>query len=231
MGRPQRSSRADGDRTANRILEAAGPLFARLGFAETTSKSIAEAAGVDMASINYHFGSRSGLYEATLTEAHRQLVSLRDLQAIANARVPAITKLEQFIEVLVGVACANRDWPAALMARELLSPSSHVHALLDSEIHPKLALVQAILSEVSGIPLGHPALLRCEISVAAPCLMLLVAANGLPTPAHTVRQMPKADLVRHLLTYAQAGLSAIAQQVMAEDASPQTTQRKRSAQG
>ena len=191
MGRQQRTSRTDGDRTASRILAAAGPLFARGGFAETTSKSIAESAGVDMASINYHFGSRSGLYDATLTDAHRQLVSLSDLQAIAAAPVAAVTKLERLIEVMVGVACADHDWPAALLARELLSPSSHMHALLDSEIRPKLALVQAILSEVSGIPLGHPALLRCEISVAAPCLMLLVAlvlsANEYPTTLPSLR--------------------------------------------
>ena len=49
-------------------------------------------------------------------------------------------------------------------------------------------------------------------------LMLLVAANGMPTPAHTVRQMPKAELVQHLLTFAQAGLSAIARQIQADAA-------------
>ena len=62
--------RADGEVTRSRILEAAGELIALHGFAETPSKAIATQAGVDLASINYHFGSRGGLYQAVLIEAH-----------------------------------------------------------------------------------------------------------------------------------------------------------------
>ena len=66
-----RGTRADGELTRARILETAGQLFAAHGFAGTPSKTIAAQAEVDLASINYHFGSRHGLYQATLAEAHR----------------------------------------------------------------------------------------------------------------------------------------------------------------
>ncbi len=59
-----RPMRGDGEQTRARIIETAGHLMAENGFAQTTSKSICEAAQVNMAAINYYFGSREGLYIA-----------------------------------------------------------------------------------------------------------------------------------------------------------------------
>ena len=78
-----RGPRTDGEATRARLLEAAGQLFSQQGFAEITSKAVAQLAAADLASINYHFGSRKGLYQAVLLEAHRQLLDLDDVQRIA----------------------------------------------------------------------------------------------------------------------------------------------------
>ena len=86
-----RASRTDGEATRARILQAAGELFGSRGFAETTSKAVAAHAGVDLASINYHFGSRSGLYQATLIEAHRRLFTVDALSQLVHAPLPAPT--------------------------------------------------------------------------------------------------------------------------------------------
>ena len=48
--------------TRNRILEAAGPVFATKGFRGSTVREICDAAKVNVASINYHFGDKSHLY-------------------------------------------------------------------------------------------------------------------------------------------------------------------------
>ena len=55
--------RTDGQATRERILEAAGELFAAAGYAQTTAKAIAERAGVTLTLINYHFDGREGLYQ------------------------------------------------------------------------------------------------------------------------------------------------------------------------
>ena len=209
---PRRALRTDGDLTHARILEAAGPLFAASGFAETTSKSVAQAAGVDLASINYHFGSRNGLYQAVLAEAHRRLIRLETLQHIAADTGSSADKLGQLLEMLAGVALGEQGWPAQVLAREILSPTSNARVLLDAEIAPKVALVQQLLGDISGIPPGEPALLRCMVSVAAPCLMLLVAGRTLPGPLKQLVATTPAELARHLHTFALAGLRAVGEQ-------------------
>lgn len=118
--------------------------------------------------------------------------------------------------MLVGDAFADAGWPARLLSREVLSPSSHLHTLMTQEIGPKQAVVQHILGDVTGLPSGDPALVRCMVSVAAPCLMLVVAGSGVPGPAREVRQMPKDVLAKHLHTFAMAGLAAIGAERQAE---------------
>ena len=50
--------------TADRILDAAEQLFASNGFAETSLRSITSKAEVNLAAVNYHFGSKEALIQA-----------------------------------------------------------------------------------------------------------------------------------------------------------------------
>lgn len=50
--------------TVERILDAAEILFAERGFAETSLRTITSAAGVNLAAVNYHFGSKKALIQA-----------------------------------------------------------------------------------------------------------------------------------------------------------------------
>lgn len=52
-----------------RLLEAAGDLFARKGYAATTVREIVERAGVTKPVLYYHFGSKEGIYLALMREA------------------------------------------------------------------------------------------------------------------------------------------------------------------
>ena len=58
-----REQREDGRLTKEKLIECAGKLAAQKGFALVTSKEICQMAGTNLAAINYHFGSREGLYE------------------------------------------------------------------------------------------------------------------------------------------------------------------------
>ncbi|SDK23030.1 TetR/AcrR family transcriptional regulator [Microbulbifer yueqingensis] len=50
--------------TVSRILDAAEVLFAERGFTETSLRTITSTAGVNLAAVNYHFGSKKELIQA-----------------------------------------------------------------------------------------------------------------------------------------------------------------------
>ncbi|WP_353474706.1 CerR family C-terminal domain-containing protein [Salipiger sp. H15] len=205
----RRPMRTDGEATRARILEAAGELFAEGGFAETTNKAIASRADVDHASINYHFGSRSGLYREVLVEAHRRMISVEDLTAIAEADVPPEEKLRGFIARIVAAVLDGQGWHGKVLSREILSPSSHLDVLPLSEIGAKMRIVLRILSGLTGLPPDDPALRRSLFSVLGPCAMLLVAAPRISPLADDVLTTPREVLVDHLCSFALGGLAAI----------------------
>ena len=52
--------------TRERLLEAAENLFAEYGYTETSLRMISQAADVNIASANYHFGGKEGLWKAVM---------------------------------------------------------------------------------------------------------------------------------------------------------------------
>lgn len=75
--RPQRH---DSEATRGRLLASGLRLFAQQGYSKTSTRELAEDAGVNVASISYHFGDKAGLYRAVFTEApglpHREMARL-----------------------------------------------------------------------------------------------------------------------------------------------------------
>ena len=73
------------DSTKDRILAAAEELFAQTGVARTSLRAITALARVNLAAVNYHFGSKDGLVE----EVYR-----RRLEPLNRARVANLDRLE-----------------------------------------------------------------------------------------------------------------------------------------
>lgn len=213
MSKPARGLRSDGEATKTRILEAAGELFAATGYAETSNKDIAARAQVDLASINYHFGNRSGLYQAVLAAAHDQLLGMADLRRMVGSESPPESKLRVLIELLVAQAMQEPQvWQLRVLAREVLAPSSHLQVLFQDEALPKMLLVRQLLSEITRISVQDPALTRCQMSVITPCLMLLVGGRTFPGPLKEIFQMSSQAIASHLYHFAMGGLGAIARE-------------------
>ncbi len=66
--RVTRAPRSDGTQARQRLLLAALKLFASNGFSKTSTREIADAAGVNIAAISYYFGDKAALYRAVFVE-------------------------------------------------------------------------------------------------------------------------------------------------------------------
>ncbi|HLJ21724.1 MAG TPA: TetR family transcriptional regulator [Stellaceae bacterium] len=94
--------------TKSRLLRVAERLFAEHGFDGVSVRQLTAAAGVNLAAVNYHFGSKEGLLAAIFEERCRpmneeRLRRLGDCAERAN-RAPM---LEQIIEAFIAPALAS----------------------------------------------------------------------------------------------------------------------------
>lgn len=96
--------------TRTRILDAAEELFMLHGFEGTSMRHLTSNAGVNLAAVNYHFGSKDALIEA---------VFRRRLDPMNAARVAALDRLEGASE---GKAGAPALAPEAII-RAFIGPS------------------------------------------------------------------------------------------------------------
>jgi AcrR family transcriptional regulator len=72
--------------TKEKILDAAEALFMEHGFEATSLRQITATAGVNLAAVNYHFGSKEELFQAVLT---------RRLDPMNQERIALLTRFER----------------------------------------------------------------------------------------------------------------------------------------
>ena len=98
--RRKKSKKAPGSRTGKeRILDAAEHLFARHGFYGVSVRDITEAAQVDVALVNYHFGSKRELFASVFQRRAERLnpERLAMLEEVRKAALPGVPPLEAIV--------------------------------------------------------------------------------------------------------------------------------------
>src|SRR5260221_3250559 len=138
--------RLDGEERRKAIVEAAMPLFARKGFARTTTKEIAEAARVSEALLFKHFASKVALYEEILRFGCRDVdPALERLQTL-EASTATLVHMTHFMVLHVATWLlgdpAGQDGKHRLMVNSFLEHRQFARAAfknLFAWAYPKLA--------------------------------------------------------------------------------------------
>ena len=148
----KKNTREDGAETKARLIQCAGRLIADQGYDRTTSKDICRLAGVNMAAVNYHFGSREGLYQAVLDEVYHYVLSPVEIETIYHMDIGPREKLMKLLNLYVKEALFSESWQVKVSIRELINPSDVFTRFVESYIGRKLTPVLDILSSYLGLP-------------------------------------------------------------------------------
>lgn len=183
-------------------------MIAENGFAHTTNKAIAVLAGVDLASINYHFGNREGLYRAVLLEAHRHFMTLEGLEALASAQMSDEEKLRAVFSQVLPLLMDRGSWHGRVLAAAVISGDAIFQSLEVQEVFPKFLIGRQILSEITGLPKDSPELLPCLTSTLSPLLLLFLLGERLPLPLANLVNVSPESLAKAFADFAIAGLKA-----------------------
>src|SRR5690349_9980692 len=109
--------------TRQRLLEAAGEVFADVGFQRATVRDICQRAGANVAAVNYHFRDKEGLYGEVLRYAH-QAAMAENVEAIEAMRSGAAMPAEQRVRIFIRTFLlrafhpGKQCWHGKLVARE-----------------------------------------------------------------------------------------------------------------
>ncbi len=143
--------------TKTRILDAAEKLFAGKGFHGTSLRDITKDAGVNLAAVNYHFGSKDALFEEVFKRRflpinrfrQEELEKIRENARRENLRPAARDVLQAF---LAPVLHFRETEPGAaafitLVGRTISEPDDRLREILMGQFRPNFFLSFSILCE------------------------------------------------------------------------------------
>lgn len=135
------------------LLEAAGTLFARLGFDGTSIRAISEKTGANVAAINYHFGSKENLYAEVLRNAVLRM-HVEDPEEMLRTGLEHDPTPQALADLIYKVvrnhlrAYFSEDvpeWCAQVVMRSLLEPTPALQELIRQFFVPEHNLTKELI--------------------------------------------------------------------------------------
>lgn len=204
--------------TKDRILDVAEEIFAGKGYSATSMRTITSRANVNLAAVNYHFGSKAQLYQAVFQRRvapmnKRRIDMLDTLEQKANGNPLTLEDiLRAFIEPALR-ASLNPNQGGTNFIRLL----GRTHAEPGPEVHDFLPLLYEKVKDRyrSALALTLPELSQEELSWRVHFVIGTIAFTLAGTDAlemiESCRYCDPADIegiIQRLLPFLQGGLSA-----------------------
>ncbi|WP_431685909.1 TetR/AcrR family transcriptional regulator [Hahella sp. NBU794] len=142
--------------TVDRILDAAEQLFAERGFSETSLRQITSKAKVNLAAVNYHFGSKNALIQAVFARFINPFTRiLRDrLQGVvAESRKVELEELLQIVTSSVIDIPARNSKSLSIFMRLLglayTQSQGHLRKYLEQQYSTEFRLFMRLLKDAT----------------------------------------------------------------------------------
>jgi TetR/AcrR family transcriptional regulator, regulator of cefoperazone and chloramphenicol sensitivity len=166
----------DSDPTRDKLLDAAGRIFADRGYRAATIREICVAAGANVAAVNYHFGDKLGLY----TEVVRQSARIAEFQAaqtVIDRDAPAEEVLRAIIRArLHSLFRGDRpDWSFRIMAHELAQPTPALRRLVNKAGQPVFHRLLGLIGGMIGLSAEDETTRLCAISLLGQIMVYALA--------------------------------------------------------
>ena len=197
--------------TKQRILDSAEALFARHGFAGASLRQVTASANVNLAAVNYHFGSKENLINEVFRRRLDDLNSQRQ-QALQAVTVRPGYTLEDVLDAFVRPALAlSQDNKGGagfvrVLARAYAEHNEQLRKFLHDNYGPALKEFAAAFARL--LPHLDKQELYWRLDIVSGALTYAMADFGMIKRRGISEQQHRDLSAEHLIKFAAAGLKA-----------------------
>ena len=170
-----RAQRADGAQARSQLLMAALRLFSAQGFAKTSVRDIATAAGANVAAIRYYFGDKAGLYRAVFFN-NATCGDIAALTAFNDPALPLDAALRSLYHSFLQPLKLGElfELQMRLQMREMTDPTGLWAEDVQNRIRPHHTALVSLLSRHFGANTPDDGLHRLAFSIVGLAVHLFV---------------------------------------------------------
>jgi AcrR family transcriptional regulator len=132
--------------TKERIIAAAGEVFAERGFRATTIRQITARAEVNVAAVHYHFRDKGDLYTRVLREAKKHLGLIVIQEIPGDSEEKLLGFISRFVHYILDPK--RPLWHGRVLALALSNPTPALGVVLREVTAPVYQDVRALIGEV-----------------------------------------------------------------------------------
>jgi AcrR family transcriptional regulator len=199
-------------------------VFAEKGFRDATIAEICKQAHANIASVNYYFRSKEGLY----TEAWRAAFQASHEAHPADDGVPADAAPEARLRGRIRSMMKRMSDPASLefeiMHKELANPTGLLNEVKEECIEPLRRAMQELVRELLGEHATDQQVMLCAMSTISQCMHQMIhqriraGASGPLDRAERLYAIGVEGLVDHIVRFSLAAIRGIRKEIEAEEA-------------
>ncbi|MDB5335725.1 MAG: Transcriptional regulator TetR [Planctomycetaceae bacterium] len=162
------------EQTRDRLLEAAGEIFAEYGFQAATVRDICRRGKANVAAVNYYFGDKQALYIAAVERAHCSAAGL--INVVWPKGWTPQQKLSVFVRQWLEQQLAENlpSWHMRLMLREMSDPTDACVKLVEAYIRPMAETLRGVIRELTREDLAERQGRMIGFSIVSQCLFYKV---------------------------------------------------------
>jgi len=204
-----------------RLLDAAGQVFAEKGYSGATIREICDRAGANVASVNYYFGDKEGIYRSVFEYAHGRVHDHLVQSVAEHADSPPEARLTMFVRAHLWSMLGTEGppaWFSTLITREMIDPTHLQHDLVESELRPRSDMLLGIIRELLGPNATEDQVRHCELSVIGQSVFYKLARPFIEI-LHPEQGYDEADIeamADHVASFSLAGIAAVKKQIDGE---------------
>lgn len=148
------------------LIKAATPLFAQQGYEATRTRDIADRAKANVSAINYHFGSKMGLYQAVIEHLSRSMHEAHPVDPAQAEPLDPEARLHWVIRNMVSrIIAKSADDRLRICLREFVEPTEALDFINQELAGPAWRHIASIVGPVVGRELTKEELDRFTASV------------------------------------------------------------------
>jgi AcrR family transcriptional regulator len=211
------TNRKDGTATRQRLLDAAGALFAAKGYRDATTVEICRRARANGAAVNYHFTSKARLYVQVWRHAFdRSLIAHPPTGGVAPD-APAEERLRGRILAQVRRMLDPNSIDFDIAHMERANPTGLLSEVMRRTVEPLHQGITDIVRELLGARASERQVQLGAMSIHAQCFASMKqqrpprASRGVahPPPCRPMPAMDADTLADHIFRFSLAGLRAM----------------------